>query len=237
MSTRNYLALCLALAACNPKDEATDADTATGTATTTSTGEALTDAPTAGTTDESGAATSGPSVTTDTSESPTTDATTGSPVLCEGTGESSLTGVSIEFPPQPCTFTLAEAAAGLKFDYSVEIAGELSGVTRDSNTTCGEPGASGLIVSYSITGGDQGYCLCDSGLCPGPDPTPVTLAPGSFPDFADWNGTNWNGPSDTNNPYGPPFPPGDYTLRVAAIGTVDGAAYEVVCELPITLVP
>jgi len=35
-------------------------------------------------------------------------------------------------------------------------------------------------------------------------------------------GVNWTGPSDTGNPKGAPFPPGDYTLTVSTTpGTLE----------------
>ena len=39
---------------------------------------------------------------------------------------------------------------------------------------------------------------------------------GTYPRTFTWDGVNWRGPSDTGNPKGPPFPPGDYTLTIAA---------------------
>ncbi len=52
-----------------------------------------------------------------------------------------------------------------------------------------------------------------------------------------WEGRNWNGPSDTMNPVGPPFPPGYYSFEVSAVGTHNGAPFEVVGTFPILLVP
>ena len=83
---------------------------------------------------------------------------------------------------------------------------------------CQAPGASGLIVSGEVDGDGQHYCLCDQGLCPPPSDPPVELVAGSYPETFGWNGVNWNGPSDTANPFGPPFPPGDYIVQVRATG-------------------
>jgi hypothetical protein len=46
----------------------------------------------------------------------------------------------------------------------------------------------------------------------------MTLVPGSYPGTFKWDGRNWYGPSDTNNPEGAPFPPGHYMLTVSAKG-------------------
>jgi hypothetical protein len=45
------------------------------------------------------------------------------------------------------------------------------------------------------------------------------LKQGSYPSTFTWDKHSWFGPSDTNNPEGPPFTVGDYTVTVSAIGT------------------
>jgi hypothetical protein len=139
---------------------------------------------------------------------------------CTGDGSSTLPGVHIDFPAQPCKFTLAEAAAGISIAYSVVIDQSVSGVLPEPQDAgnCGSPGPSGLIVFEQLEGGGQSYCLCDVGLCPPPSDVPVTLSPGTYPGTFEWDGKNWNGPSDTGNPKGSPFPAGSYTLTVSAIG-------------------
>lgn len=250
------LLLCVSATACS--DKPTE-DTATTTATTSasasdSTGAPTTGTPTTGTTEDpsggSGSATS--STTADpTTTAPTTDPTTTGPgssssggetdtgvmVACDGAGASNLAGVCIVFPPQEDSFTLAEAAGGLLFNYVVVVTADVLGVTPESQVTCGMPGSSGLYVGERVEGDGQSYCVCDSGLCPAPNDPPIVLKAGEYPASLAWDGKNWNGPSDTNNPKGPPFPPGAYTVKLSAIGQHEGQGFEVTAELPITLTP
>jgi len=157
---------------------------------------------------------------------------------CTGTVTSDLPGVRVEYVPQRCTFTLAEAAAGIDIDYAVVVDAPLASVTvrpQDAGG-CGAPGPSGLVTFEQLAGGAQRYCLCDTGLCPGGDRT-VALAAGSYPASFHWTGRNWGGPSDTGMPMGAPFPAGDYTLRVSAIGSYASASFTVASTFPIHLVP
>ena len=218
--------------ACGPGSNTTDPGS-TGDETTATTQTTATTSPDLPTT-----------TTPTTSESTPTEstATTGPAPLCEQTGLSDLPGVSILFPEQDCVFTLAEAAAGLEFSYEVVIDAPLADVTPFHSDAggCDSPGPSGLITFFTIAGGDENYCLCDQGLCPGTVET-IALAPGTFPDTIAWTGVNWGGPSDTNNPKGPPFPPGNYLVTIIAQGTVgpEGEAqpFQVQATLAITLVP
>src|SRR5581483_3046517 len=71
--------------------------------------------------------------------------TGGGTALCATGGMSSLPGVSVVFPDQPCTFTLAQAAAGIHVDYQVVVAqgaGSIVPKPQDAGG-CGHPGASG----------------------------------------------------------------------------------------------
>jgi len=48
------------------------------------------------------------------------------------------------------------------------------------------------------------------------------LRKGTYARTFTWDGVNWTGPSDTGNPKGAPFPPGDYTLTVSTTpGTLE----------------
>jgi hypothetical protein len=150
------------------------------------------------------------------------DGATGS--SCNGAAKSSLPGVSIVFPDGPCSFTLAEVAAGISLNYELRIEQSLDGVhpVPVDYGSCGQPDATGLIVGFEIAGstGDR-YCLCDVGPCMGR--TFSTQAPaGTYPNTIRWDGRNWMGPSDTNNREGAAFPPGTYTLTVTAKGKWDG---------------
>ncbi|MCY1071306.1 hypothetical protein OV090_41570 [Nannocystis sp. RBIL2] len=199
----------------------------TTTAAATSTGD-----------DTSGSETTTSAETSSSTSGDTTD--TGDPVLCEGTSMSSLPGVTIVFPPQPCTFTVAEAHSGVVFHYEVHVEAALPDVQRYRQDAgdCDEPEASGLIVAPRIFGGDEMYCFCNQGLCPGLDIPPTTLQPGVYPGELEWKGWNWQGP---HVDLGPAFPPGEYVVQERAIGSFKSADadvdYEVLAQLPITLLP
>jgi hypothetical protein len=159
---------------------------------------------------------------------------------CQFTGGSDLAGVTIEFPePVRCSYTLAEAAAGITIPYDVVIAMDVDGVVsmpQDAGM-CQSPGASGLAVFERLNGNGQGYCLCDVGLCPGMTMS-VTLRAGRYHQAFKWDGRNWGGPSDTGNPEGPPFPAGaGYVLLLSAKGAVQGTPFNVQASLSITLTP
>ena len=203
---------------------ATGDETSTG-ADTTATGPAT----------ATGAATStGADSSTGTSEG---SGETGVAPSCDGAGPSNLEGVCIVFPPQQDSFTLAEAKAGVELKYAVVVLADVPGVETESINTCDEPGPSGLFVGERIEGDGQAYCLCDQGKCPDPKLPPFMLVAGTYPDSLPWDGVNWFGPSDFNNPKGPPFPPGTYAVKIRAIGQREGQPFEVLGELPITLTP
>ena len=155
---------------------------------------------------------------------------------CAGTSDSNLPGVSIVVRG-PCTFTLAQAAAGVDVAYDVVVDAELTGVEPAPQDAggCGRPGASGLILFESLSGGGHLYALLDSGLCEPSTPS-TTLPKGTWTSSFHWTGRNWEGPSDTGNPMGAPFPAGSYTFRASAVGRWNGAAFEVRAAVPVTLV-
>lgn len=159
-----------------------------------------------------------------------------SPVTCPA-GQSDLEGVCIAFERPGATYTLAEAAAGVQIPYTVVVASAREVVPQSQTSgNCGQPGPSGLIVFERLSGGEQGYCLCDVGLCADRS-DPTTLVPGTHPDVFEWDGRNWTGPSDFGNPEGAPFPVGTYTLEVSAIGTADSAPFRVANTFTVTLTP
>ncbi|MDI1477162.1 hypothetical protein [Polyangium sp. y55x31] len=148
----------------------------------------------------------------------------GSNAACDAGGSSTLPGVSIEFTTTDCTYTLAEAAAGITINYNIKVDADLPSVyPMPQDNGCGKPGPSGLIPFEVLSGNNNKYCLCDVGICPFPDGTPNVVLAGTYPSTFSWDGVNWTGPSDFNNPKGQPFPPGDYTLEVNAIGEYDEA--------------
>jgi hypothetical protein len=165
------------------------------------------------------------------------------PICCHSCSPqvtSSLPGVRIDFqPPTRCTFTLAEARAGISIPYDVIIANDVPNVIPSAadDGKCATPDPSGLIVFERISGSNQNYCLCDTGRCP-TDPFPsATLRAGRYGGVFSWDGTNWNGPSDFGIPKGPPFPAGSYTLQLRSVGIQNGTAFEVSTKTTIRLVP
>jgi len=158
------------------------------------------------------------------------------PAKCGTTIDSDLPGVSITFSTSACSWTLAEAAAGLKFGYQVVVEDDLPGVLPKPQDAgwCGQPGPSGLITFGRVNGNDQNYCICDTGLCQGPSEVPVTLKAGTYDGVFEWDGVNWGGPSDTGNPKGEAFPPGTYTLTISAKGTWEDPAAGVMPPFTVT---
>lgn len=159
---------------------------------------------------------------------------------CRVTGSSSLPGVAISFPGASCSFSIAEAQAGIEFTYEVSVQQAIADISPRAQDlgSCGEPGDSGLVLFEEITDGNHRYCICDSGLCE-PGQSPTLLRPGIYIQTFSWDGHNWTGPSDTSNPKGSPFPAGDYDFLVSAVGTwrVQGRdqPFEVIGTLHITL--
>jgi hypothetical protein len=177
------------------------------------------------------------------SSSSTSSASSSSGSLaCHQTSTSTLPGASIAFTGATCTFTLAQAKAGIQIPYVVSIVADIPGVTPTAQDwgNCDVPGPSGLTTFERLAGAGQNYCLCDVGFCP-PGSPQVTLKTGMYPGAFSWSGQNFSGPSDTGNKPGAYFPPGDYTLTVSAKGTVasDGgtAPFTVSADFTVHLIP
>jgi hypothetical protein len=163
-----------------------------------------------------------------------------SATACSTSVSSSLPDVSIEFrAPVMCTFSLAQAAAGVTIPYDIVVANDVSDVVPAPLDAggCGQPGSSGLIVSEQLAGGGQSYCVCDTGLCPFSPQAATTLHAGRYGGAFSWDGKNWNGPSDTGNAKGAAFPPGTYSLTVRAAGTHASSSFSVSATLAIRLIP
>ena len=161
---------------------------------------------------------------------------------CPITASSTLPGVSIRLGGARCRFTLAEVAAGVRIPYEVFAESDVGAVwpSPPPEAPCAQPGSSGLVVLERISGAGQSYCRCDEGRCSPPTFPPVSVTAGAHPAQLAWDGRNWNGPSDTATPEGVPFPPGQYTLELRAIGAFKGAPgdrFTVAATLGITLTP
>jgi hypothetical protein len=155
---------------------------------------------------------------------------------CTPSSTSTLAGVSIRFPVQPSTFTVAEAARTISFTYEIVVAADVLEVISDDQGSCQLPGTTGLILHEVISGSGQRFCACDQGRCTQAEPA-VTVHASTYQRTMSWDGKNWNGPSDTATPEGAPFPPGTYTLTADARGTASGQPFDVSAQFCITLAP
>jgi hypothetical protein len=157
-----------------------------------------------------------------TSANPTPDASDTSTLPCRLGESSDLPALSIHILRDDCTFTLAEARAGISIPYEVTVANDVDQVVVKPapGTYCYQPGPSGLMVFERLSGSGQDYCLCDRGLPnPGYCGQSTTLHAGVYSAAFTWDGRNWTGPSDTNNPKGDHFPAGSYRLDIIAQGS------------------
>ena len=151
--------------------------------------------------------------------------------------------IEIVFPKTEYEFTLAEAAKGIKIDYKIEIRKDFPGVVPlpQGDSECAPPGPSGLYPFEEISGQEQRYGIRDRGMCPGKERRPGTITRATYQQSFEWDGRNWNGPSDTNQPKGKPFPPGTYDLEVSVRGEVETPAgrkpYRIAKSLKVTLKP
>lgn len=133
--------------------------------------------------------------------------------------------ITIEFSKKACTLTVAEAAKGVQFDYIINVKKELANVAAKPQDigAASAPGPSGLFPFEAISGGGHSYSLSDIGLGPPDQPKARTIRKGRYPFSLKWDGRNWSGPSDFDNPKGKPFPPGVYKVSVKIIGDVISA--------------
>lgn len=158
---------------------------------------------------------------------------------CETTLESDLPGVSIAIQSD-CTYSIAQAQAGLDVQYVVDITEALPGV--DSGTMCYGTPRGGVHVEWRVEGSGHHHCHCDVGLCPDYVPAPTTLVPGQTMGSVEWFAYDWDGPSDYDPPFGPAFEPGQYVISVQATGFWDDGVraqtpFTVRATRPVTLVP
>jgi hypothetical protein len=127
--------------------------------------------------------------------------------------------ISIKFDQPNYTFTLNQASQGIQIPYSIVITENVDTVYAIQLATCARPDSSGLIPLEVLSGNGQEYCKCDNGFCSYMQGGYLSkLRRGNYPYLFQWTGRNWNGPSDTGNPLGNPFPAGDYVLTVRVKG-------------------
>ncbi len=155
----------------------------------------------------------------------------GAQAVCPEKRSSDLPGVSLDIEDSPCSFTQAELAGVVAFEYSLVLEDTLTMVTvfpHEMPLACLEPDdKSGLVISEEISNESGSvYCpLCDFGRCSS-RAAPRTAFAGNYGYELLWSGRYWQGPSDTDAPLGRPVPPGSYevVLRVAGTWTPPGAS-------------
>ncbi len=157
--------------------------------------------------------------------------------VCETKGDD--VSLKLELPSDG-SYTQAQLAAGVAFGVQLSVKSPLSGVlpVPQDGGQCGNDRIGGLIYFVDVTGGDQQYCLCDVGNCGGFGIEPVDVAVGDYSVVFSWDGHNWDGPSDFDNPKGEPFPPGIYSVRASIIYKPDpesDVTTEVVVECPVSV--
>jgi hypothetical protein len=160
---------------------------------------------------------------------------------CGGTTYSTHRNLGLEIEDSDCKFTLAEVEQGISFNYRVVIESDATGMTSEVTPAmqdaggCQMPHISGLFLGEQIYGGEQSYCVCDTGRCAPTNPGSTTLTAGTYPGSFAWEGHNWYGPSDTNNPLGPLFPAGAYTFELSTSGTDGMGGFEAQARLTFEL--
>jgi hypothetical protein len=146
----------------------------------------------------------------------------------------SLAGVRVHVEADRCQVISGKRQL---FRYQVELDAALPYQSPDPHVAgsrcAGYTSDPGSLVDTAVLGpGAARYCECDVGLCPPTTPGPVTLTAGTTSGELDWPGFQWGGPSDTDNPIGPPFPPGHAVVQVLfnvpGVGAVDA-------RLPLTV--
>lgn len=142
--------------------------------------------------------------------------------VCISTSSSTLAGVDLEFPHQPCELSIAQAAAGFDVAYVVHVDQAVEQVRPEPLDAgwCEQPGTSGLILHAELGDDAHTYCECDVGLCPPVDRPRVTLSPGDYPGSVHLEAHDWMGPSDTGVGPGADFPAGAYDVVLTARGVV-----------------
>ena len=166
---------------------------------------------------------------------------------CNGPRVSTLSGVKLLFhSDEPCSYTRDQVASGIAFEYQLIVEADVPELHQPRGSVCKGPSPdNGLITSFDIAGGTQRYCFCDNGFgcVPRIDTYETTARKGVYDGKIVWYGDNWTGPSDTFVQYGPPFPPGTYTLTVRIAGTRGAGAdaaqdpFEVSAQRHITILP
>lgn len=179
------------------------------------------------------------------------DAGTGDtgPFACEVKYEGAIPGAKLDLSKTPCVFSISQAGGTFALPYDVIVKAATPLWNTDPNAgQCPPQNVFGGVATFVTLEGlgdgtPQKWCLCDVGLCAPPkDISYTATTPGTYTHAFTWDGKNFQGPSDTNQQPGAPFPPGQYTLTVKSQGLfqhADGAedAYTATATLQILLQP
>ncbi len=152
-----------------------------------------------------------------------TDANTQLPADANAVDISSL--IRVEFDKPSYRFSQAQAASGVEIGYTITVTRDTPGLHPRTQKSASSPDANGLLPMAGIQGNGQRYWVWDFGLGAAQPVRFRTIPKGTTHHTLVWDGRNWQGPSDTNQPKGPPFPPGRYTVLVRMVGvrkTEDG---------------
>lgn len=143
---------------------------------------------------------------------------------CEVTSFSNLPGIRIEFTTTDCSWTLAQARAGLHVDYRVRVDRDIKGIVPAASGACGcgQPHISGLTLTEELQGADHRVCIGNAETCLGPVEEPVTLRKGTYPGTMTLEGPSEARAGNRAGATGVPFAPGNYTLTVRAAGVRQG---------------
>jgi hypothetical protein len=151
-----------------------------------------------------------------------------------------IAGVTISISSSRCIYRVGEAA---EFTYEVKTTAGVPPIEMTASPGCGsctDPGENPLsFTSYNIGGvssggAPQNYCVCDTGCCAPDQAATIQVLASTESAKISWSGRNWNGPSDTSNPQGEFFEPGNYGVNVTFNGRAQGS---VTATLPIEIVP
>jgi len=143
--------------------------------------------------------------------------------------DASLPGVRVHLEGDRCR---VQTDRHHVFRYRIEVDDAIPYTAADSAGGCGRCGGYTddplTLVDIRVDDGNAvQYCQCDVGCCPPITEHEVTLRAGDADGELDWPGRQWQGPSDTNQPLGAPFPPGDYHVRltfsVPGVGKISAA--------------
>jgi hypothetical protein len=145
--------------------------------------------------------------------------------------DDSLPGVTIHVESHRCNFEVGQPG---EFTWKVDVAESVT-YQVEASAGCGScktwgGNNPGQLVTYRVGTGDVHYCECDTGCCPPDMSMAYTLEASSGVGRIAWPGRQWDGPSDTNNPLGEPFPAGSYDVEVSL--ALPGAG-SVTAKLPI----